>query len=123
MYLFYYYFAINSLTKFDIMLTEQEIQEVREYVFNNLADSGYDFNDDVVERMVKFITEDGYGCFFRMDKWVEIQEQKLYEGFGDDENMPTIDDDTIDEDEREEMNDALVKCCVDMWFKTLSKNI
>lgn len=105
------------------MLTEQEIQEVREYVIHNLANSDYDFNDDVVERMVKFITEDGYGWFFRMHKWVEHQEQELYEGFGNDENMPTIEDDTIDEDERYEMNSALVNCCVDLWFKTLKENI
>ena len=46
------------------MLTEQEIQEVREFVIDNLNGKDIDekyVTDELIDKMVKFITEDCYG--------------------------------------------------------------
>ena len=108
------------------MLSEKEIQEVRDYVIDNLNGKDIDpkyVTDELIDKMVKFITKDCYGSFFRMYKWVEITEQNLIADFADDENCPVIEDDELDEDELCEANSVIVSCFVDLWFKTLKENI
>lgn len=108
------------------MLSEQEIQEVREFVIDNLNGKDIDekyVTDELIDKMVKFITEDCYGSFFKIYKWVEITEQNLIEDFADDDNCPVIEDEDADEEDVEMANDAVVSCFVDLWFKTLKENI
>ena len=105
------------------MLSEKEIKEVRDFVTEYLDGTDANpklVNDIVIDRIVKYITEDCYGAFFKMQNWVYAQEQELRDGFSD---FEWVEDNNFEEEDIELTNDAIMECFLSLWFETLRKNI